>query len=135
MTESLGCARCGDCCDPVKIDFGVWARAVGYARSLEPEQIRDDDLDYRADAVFLASRCRPVAAMGTQVLLECANWDGSHNACRDYENRPPFCRRFPWYDGEKVGDICETRCSYLLDVPPSDRPEGARPLIPLTVLR
>lgn len=137
MGDSLGCARCGDCCNPVKIEFGTWVRAVGYGRRYGAGNIADDDRGYWADAVFLASRCRPVGVRDDQVLLECANWDGEHSRCRDYENRPPVCRNFPWY-GREPGDentMIESRCSYLLDVPPDQRSEGSRPLIPLTVVR
>jgi Fe-S-cluster containining protein len=136
IAVSLGCARCGDCCDPVKIDFGVWVRAVAQARRYSASDCSDDeDRQYWANAVFLASRCRPAGFSDGQVLLECANYDRAHSICRDYDNRPPLCSRFPWYDYEP-GDlgICELRCSYLLDVPPAKRPEGARPLIPLIVV-
>lgn len=132
---SLGCARCGDCCNPVKIDFEVWTRAVAAARRFDPADLTDGDRAYWANAVFLASRCRVTGVRDRQVLLECANWDGAHDRCRAYEIRPPVCRDFPWY-GREPGDgnvTLELRCSYLLDVPPEGRPEGARPLIPLTV--
>jgi Fe-S-cluster containining protein len=89
--------------------------------------------EYWADCVFLASACRPVGAEGDVILLECANYDTAHQACRAYDRRPPVCSNYPWYGGEPgSSQWIERNCSYLLDVPPSERPEGARPLIPLT---
>ena len=80
--DSLGCARCGDCCNPVHLD-------------------------------------------GDNALI-----------CTAHDARPDVCREFPWYgDVIKTGArfSATTRCSYLLDIAPHERPEGARPLIPITI--
>ena len=90
--------------DPVKIDFGVWTRAVAFARRYEPEQIDVDDersAAYWADCVFLAAHCRPVGVRDGDVLLACAHYDRDHMTCRAYADRPPVCRGFPWYDHEE----------------------------------
>jgi Fe-S-cluster containining protein len=132
---SLGCAGCGDCCNPVKIEFATWANAVGQARAYQPDEIDLSDPEDRsnwADCVFVAASLRPVGAEGHQVYLKCANYDSDHQSCRAYGKRPPLCRRFPWYDREPDGGIVDLRCSYLLDIAPDQRPEGARPLIPIT---
>lgn len=131
---SLGCAECGDCCDPVKVPFDAWTRTVEQARQYAAEDVSQDHLGNWADYLFLASRCRPVGVSDGQVLLRCANYDREHRRCRDYENRPPLCQRFPWYGEEPHGGLVELHCSFLLDVPAGQRPEGARPLIPLAVL-
>ena len=50
-----------------------------------------------------------------------------------------MCRDYPWYGDDPVtsgrGRDLYRECSYLADVPPSQRPEGARPLIPITPAR
>ena len=67
----------------------------------------------------------------------CDAYDPGHQECTAHDARPPLCRGFPWYgDGpsaERAGRV-HRECSYLADLPPGDRPEGSRPLIPLTVL-
>jgi len=123
----------------VKIDYGQWARVTAMARRYSRDELDLDDAEGRAfweNYVFLASAVRPLYASGGVIYLECSRYDSEHEACSAYEDRPPLCRRFPWY-GREPGDgnvPAESRCSYLLDVPPATRPEGARPLIPLTVL-
>lgn len=55
----------------------------------------------------------------------------------DDEGRPSVCRDFPWYGEhpiERRARSLDKGCSYLLDVPPAMRPEGARPLIPIEVV-
>jgi Fe-S-cluster containining protein len=131
------CARCGQCCDPVKVPYGAWAEAVATARGRQPEQLDLADAHtarYWADAVFLAGHCRPAGGRNGFILLTCAHYDPGHRSCTAYDARPPVCRGFPWYDDPqtRAADIAELCCSYLLDVPPADRPEGARPLIPIT---
>jgi Fe-S-cluster containining protein len=129
------CARCGDCCDPVKIDFDVWARAVATARRHGPDDVDPLSTEYWANCLFLAADCRPVGALNGQVLLACAHYDREHQACRAYGRRPPVCSGFPWYGREPGDGGAEPRCSYWLDVAPADRPEGYRPLIPLMAIR
>lgn len=57
--------------------------------------------------------------------------------CEAHDDRPPVCRIYP-HEPEARGGALITRglynrCSYWLDVPAAERPEGIRPLIPLTV--
>lgn len=121
----------------MKIDFGVWARGVATVRRRNPDEVDlsgELDREYWANCLFLAAACRPVGALDGQVFLACEHYDDAHQMCRAYDSRPPVCSGFPWY-GRKPGDGgAEQRCSYLLDVPPADRPAGSRPLIPLTVI-
>jgi Fe-S-cluster containining protein len=135
---SLGCAGCGDCCNPVKVDFDQWARIVADVRAHDPAEVSFDGpamREYWKDSIFLAGTCRPVGAGNGFIFLECANYDTVHQSCRAYEQRTRICRGFPWYGREPDGqalNVADSRCSYLLDVPPSQRPEGVRPLIPIT---
>lgn len=119
----------------MKIQFGTWTAAVANARRYVPDEIGEtgpEDQRQWANAVFLASSLRPVYSAGGVMYLACAYYDGQTQECRAYDQRPPVCRDFPWYGREPDGDFAEGRCSYLLDVAPSERPDGARPLIPLT---
>lgn len=121
----------------MKIDFDVWARAVATVRSRNPDEVDlsgELDREYWANCLFLAAACRPVGAKDDQVLLACEHYDPAHQMCRAYDRRPPVCSGFPWYRREPGDGGAEPRCSYWLDVAPAARPEGYRPLIPLTVL-
>jgi hypothetical protein len=69
----------------------------------------------------------------------CDRFDPTTRLCTDQEGKPPVCRDYPWYrrgakGREDYARGLPSRCSYLLDVAPGKRPEGARPLIPIEVL-
>jgi Fe-S-cluster containining protein len=117
---SLGCARCGQCCQKAYInvqpfDLEMMARdgSVSAGFILEHWHLNADDPDsYHCDML------------------------GADGLCTAYDDRPPVCEGYPWYGEDpliRVQYVGE-RCSYLLDVKPADRPDGSRPLIPLTVL-
>ena len=78
--------------------------------------------------------------MDAETLLElrCDAFDPATRLCTAQENRPPVCRDYPWYGkdpaGSGSGPLLYRECSYLADVAPDQRPDGARPLIPLTVI-
>ena len=133
---SLGCAKCGACCDPVFIDYDVWAGAVADARRYGADGQEVQPRGQWANRIFIAASMRPVGARNGQVMLECRFYDREHAMCRAYDDRPPLCSGYPWYGDEPSSHAHELglSCSYLLDVPPAERPEDARPLIPLTVL-
>jgi Fe-S-cluster containining protein len=67
----------------------------------------------------------------------CKSYDPVHALCTAHDDRPPVCRHYPWYSqgptrakARKMGG----QCSYLLDVPPANRPAGSHPLIPITAV-
>lgn len=133
---TLGCARCGRCCEPVVLDFDKWTEITQRARCAE-------ELELGGNYAFIAQHWRPVSAWrnskgATQIDLRCDMFDSGAWLCTAHDGRPPICRDYPWYGGDtEIGNRPQSlyrECSYLLDVPPADRPEGARPLIPLTVL-
>jgi hypothetical protein len=66
-------------------------------------------------------------------LWVCDRFDPVGRVCLAHEDRPPVCRNYPWYGREPdPGKIThDLSCSYLLDLPPDQRPEGARPLLPI----
>jgi Putative zinc- or iron-chelating domain len=87
----------------------------------------------RADADFIAAHW----AETCDGHWTCDAYDPEHGTCTAHENRPPLCRDYPWYgdqpSAERAGYMYR-QCSYLADLPPDQRPEGARPLIPLSVV-
>jgi hypothetical protein len=76
------------------------------------------------------------------VRLSCDAFDRETRLCTAHADRPPICYLFPYYGGDVLrwnargttNPGGEAHCSYWLDVPPVDRPQGSRPLIPVTVL-
>lgn len=161
-TENLGCAKCGACCQNLTItadptvgslehwttkalenvpdpreDWGHWA-AHGWTdgqRELA-ERRYDPDGDLRADVDFIADHWHEID--GYPGNYRCDRWDPATLLCTAHDERPPVCRNFPWYGAEpgvaRAASL-DSACSFLLDVPPAARPEGARPLIPIEVIR
>lgn len=127
--ESLGCARCGSCCET------IWLSRKA-RESIEAEIAYDDEL--AENAAFLLEHWteKERDAIG-DTRYECDAYDKDHHLCTAREDRPPVCRDFPWY-GEEPGrfhGIINKRCSYWLDVPPDMRPDYVeRPLIPITAI-
>lgn len=119
-TKSLGCARCGNCCED------LWSTSRRTLEGMDTDQARfllehwhqldeEDNGHYRCDML-----------------------DPVHRTCMAHDSRPQVCSGYPWYGREpspKVIFARDTQCSYLLDLPPSQRPEGSRPLIPIEVIR
>lgn len=132
---SLGCAACGDCCNPVKIS---------------PERSAELGVSDDADGRFAREHWRPVgqSMLTGHVLVECDRFDPDTKLCTAHEDRPPICRGFPFYGrppnlaalgSGQVLDRDHGRtdlgCSYLLDLPAEWRPPGVKPLIPLEVIK
>jgi Fe-S-cluster containining protein len=130
---SAGCARCGSCCSPVVILADAYAASCERARA--GEAVHDNDR-------FIASRLRPLGAFTdddgeTWLESRCTAYDPLGRACTAYEDRPPVCRDYPWYGrgpDPAAAAHMPRECSFLADLPPSDRGEDARPLIPLAVI-
>jgi Fe-S-cluster containining protein len=127
--ESLGCARCGACCDPVLLS----SESV---RILEDASAIGDQQTKTFAAEHWHQRGEPDG--DGWVRYDCDQFDPDTRLCAAGDGRPPVCRYYPWYiDGptaERAGGL-HPQCSYLLDVAPAGRPEGARPLIPIEVVR
>lgn len=124
--RSLGCARCGDCCERIVLD-------------VDPRDPRWDVLppenDARRSAVFIRAHWTATGerlAGGGSVWV-CDRFDPETRTCAAHDQRPPVCEGYPWYGrAPEPQRIAHGRCSFLLDVPAADRPAGARPLIPVT---
>lgn len=157
---TAGCARCGNCCDPVVLDDETYERlgkywtstalescpdprtGEGWAAWLEIGHTDDDrerqiakyipGSDYRADADFITAHWHPLG----DSEYRCDAFDPVTRLCTARDGRPPVCRNYPWYgrepSAEQAAKNMGPQCSYLADLPPDQRPEGSRPLIPLT---
>jgi Fe-S-cluster containining protein len=142
---SLGCAGCGNCCDPVAIDadlIDTWRAWLDYWRAGGTKDAISTDGEAADPTLrFIAEHMTEIGNTGGVVSFECSFFDKGTRQCTAYDKRPPMCSGYPWYGNEPADKIaknphqCPDQCSFLLDVPPSSRPEGSRPFIPLTVLR
>lgn len=94
----------------------------------------DDNPRYCADIDFMAAHWTEVP--GQPGYSSCDQFDPQARLCLAQEGKPPICRDYPWYHFEpaSIARNLLPECSFLLDVPPAARPEGARPLIPIEVL-
>ena len=154
---TAGCAQCGSCCTHIwlTVDPRKWStRALanipdprtdeGWAYWLEHSNYADENRDdairrynpdgrMRADADFVAAHWTE----NCDGYWTCDAYDPERGTCTAHEDRPPLCRDYPWYgrepDAEGASHLYK-QCSYLADLPPDQRPEGARPLIPLAVI-
>jgi len=134
---SLGCARCGECCQSIRIPGSPEKIAAAVEAGGASE-----------DYVFIAAHWTPVrrARDATGYIYACRRYDAEHQTCGAWDDRPRVCRRFPWDykdEGEQTPDEIakggsgprEPNCSYWLDVKPENRPARVgRPLIPITII-
>lgn len=122
MTAS--CARCGDCCDPVVL-------TIGMARALDAGHGDEASTEF-ARAHW---RLRQEQPDPTSRHYTCDRFDPDSRLCTAHEDRPPVCSGFPWYGRVPMaGPLVNPRCSFQWDLPSHQRPAGAWPLIPLTVI-
>ncbi len=132
---SLGCARCGDCCESIAITSTTGDITAKLAHPRLAGGVA-------REAAFIARNMTPtgeVMRVGNQVrqVWTCGKFDPVERICTAHDERPRMCSGYPWYGNEPGPDRImekETRCSFWLDVPAADRPAGVRPLIPLEVL-
>jgi Fe-S-cluster containining protein len=124
---SLGCARCGACCETIHLGVDP------HAMTAQPGSRNAVDL------AFIRAHWRHdgLIVNGEQTWT-CDRWDADTRECTAHDERPPVCRDFPWYQetpGPQRAAALPPQCSYLGEVPSGQRPAGARPLIPVTVIR
>jgi len=141
---SLGCARCGDCCEEIWIPIPrseITAQTGGDRKHM----VSSDRWAGRYQLDFFARYWRATEQKMTtlrdgtvvhKTRFECAKFDRERRTCTAHSIRPQVCRGYPWYGKEPTADgmSSRTRCSYLLDLPPDQRPENSYPLIPLEIL-
>ncbi len=165
FASTIGCARCGCCCDPVTLSqwaadtlamwttqrlAGVpdpstdegWAywRANGWNNDSAESRARAvgmyaPDGSTRRNADFAEQHWRRRG--GDANDYDCDLFDRHTRLCAAQDSKPPICANFPWYGQaptvERAANL-DPQCSYLGDLPPADRPEGSRPLIPIEVV-
>jgi hypothetical protein len=123
--------------DPGTDDGWAYWLAHGWA-----EDARETAVDrynpagrWRQDADFIAAHWTPDGDDG----CKCDAFDPATGLCGAHDARPPVCRvchregLCRAADAERAACL-PSQCSYLADVSRAERPEGSRPLIPLTVL-
>lgn len=134
---SLGCAAgCGDCCDPVHLSpdqrdhFDRWRERV-------EDVWAGDQPEPGGSMPFMLVHWHELEHKPTGTTYRCDRFDPDTRMCTAHEDRPPVCSNFPWYgdppDPSVFGGSLG-RCSYMLDLPPDQRPAGSRPLIPVEVV-
>lgn len=131
---SLGCARgCGDCCDPVHLTFDQRDR-MDYWRDVVEDFWNGAQPDPAGSLPFMLAHWHEFERYDGGARYRCDRFDPETRECTAHEDRPPVCSDYPWYGDDPVPGVTGGRCSYLLDLPPDQRPEGSRPLIPIEVL-
>lgn len=115
--------------------WAYWLEHSKYTDDTRDEAIRryNPDARMRADADFVAAHWTE----NCDGYWTCDAYDPEHGVCTAHDDRPPLCRDYPWYGRQPGADDAATlyrQCSYLADLPPDQRPDSARPLIPLTVV-
>lgn len=129
---SLGCARCGACCQSIPM--------TGLDRMIElqAEGQNVDNQRWQTDVTFMALHWTPTGEVTTHgtPTYRCDQYDPIHMLCAIQDDKPPVCQDYPFYSStpESYSPYLERQCSYLLDVSPEHRPDGARPLIPVEVI-
>lgn len=139
MTE---CNGCGDCCDPVAIIY-----TQEFVRKLDPRKRRE--LIGARSTRWILEELEPIpweegmamsphlnsgrtemhvqgigkVEIGTQ-FYRCRNLDPETRRCMAYDDRPPECSGYPWYDGTpdqydeelKRATPLPARCSFNADL-------------------
>lgn len=139
-----GCAPgCGQCCELVALKGSPESYRFLLDR-FPPEAVSDDD---RRNAEWIVTRMwRIPVAMAVEINARrvaqnphnrfylCSAFNAETRQCMAYEQRPPFCRVFPWAgrsptNPEVLGGLGPfSRCGYWHDVPRADWPAWADPL-------
>lgn len=126
--SSLGCARCGSCCEVLKLRFDPRASSQwielpdpstedGWAWWLEAdhrsEVTKDRDQAIRwwnlkqdgpdgENARFYPGRWHvewtDADERGTYHVVTCSMYDAVSHLCTAGDRRPPICRDYPWYE-------------------------------------
>lgn len=120
---------CGACCDPVALGFTQEQARTKGADFLDPRNRKFilEDLtpiptrEGRARAPYLDWMTMGIVEgkveMAATVFYNCRHFDAETRSCTNYDNRPPMCSKYPWYDQppDPTKSIPPT-CSYNADV-------------------
>lgn len=113
------CNGCGACCE------NIW--------SVPPEKV---DTQKPETAAFLKKHWHPTGnRLANAAEYTCDVYDAKHKRCGAYNERPPVCRDFPWYNGEPVAWRLwrAPECEFWAEFFPIERPPGWKPKNPETV--
>jgi Fe-S-cluster containining protein len=123
------CNGCGACCDPVMLpfapsDFELFpssfdpAELAFFREHLTPIRRREG----RQKVMHWSSGWSEMIHDGEPVMLaahyyECDRYDPVAKVCTAYDDRPDFCRDYPWYgDAPDPNKALPPTCSYRADV-------------------
>lgn len=130
------CNGCGRCCDPVPLPF-----TQDEIRGALPAEISGG----KADRDFMLNVLRPISRreglarswfrsggktmltstdprdsrvnLVTTFFYECPFFDTETRSCTNYDNRPPMCSGYPWYDNAPDPQVAlPPECAYNEDV-------------------
>jgi Fe-S-cluster containining protein len=136
MTYTLGCSRCGDCCDQIWLPAAKITSIRAAIDAGDPESRISADM--RADCEFIETHwtVEERSLDGQDLRYVCDRFDAEARLCTAYEQRPPVCTNFPYYGRTAIPapDRLPSRCSFAFDVAPELRRSDARPLIPIEVI-
>lgn len=126
--------------DPATDEGWAYWRSHGWesddeAKRQQAVSMYDPDGSSRRNADFAAEHWH--RREGASNDYDCDMFDRQERQCTAQESKPPICANFPWYGQAPTAGRAanlDPRCSYLGDVEPAARPEGARPLIPIEVV-
>lgn len=107
------CNNCGGCCDPVMLPYSrIQAETAGpdmdplnrrwVLEDLTPISRREGMArsPYVKDGLtILGDQRTGEAHWFWSFFYDCKHYDAENKRCTNYENRPPICRDYPWYDG------------------------------------
>lgn len=128
------CNGCGACCEVVPLSYtqseaqGLalrgevsWEEARWVVEDLVPisrRVVKESQPFYLQQNVIPPPDLLFAGEVGIlPYFYTCTKWDPETRLCTDYENRPPPCRKYPWYDeGPNPAKALPPTCSYREDV-------------------
>lgn len=119
------CARCGDCCESIPFPRRADLHAYIAMHPPSPEYALTRTVQ---DVAFVEQHWTEnvVGKPGERSLWSCDAFDSETRICTAYDDRPPVCQNYPWYEGrqhaaEHAGRL-PPRCSFRADFPEVDQP-------------
>lgn len=121
---------CGACCDPVLSPYTKLDVLLGRV-ACDPETARwvlEDltpisrrqgltEVDYLSEGGRTMAIVDGVPTVGWTYFYRCRHFDAEARLCRNYENRPPACRDYPWYgDPPDPNKALPRECAFRADL-------------------
>jgi Fe-S-cluster containining protein len=107
---ACNCIRCGNCCRVV-------ALSVSFEQTQQDENFPDRDFILKHWRAVKTPDKKLNPEMPDSIFqnfhwFECDLFDSETNLCRDYPNRPDFCRRYP-SEFNKKSDFVSANCGFF----------------------